>query len=144
MAANWLGGVAPGAADDVTIGGIGAVSPYEVAITPGSVFVHSLTLNDSKVTVYIQPQANLQATTVTLDAGVLSLLGTLSGGTLIANGGTLAGTGGTLTGVAVQGSLTASGNVILAQWCHLRRLRGYRPGYFSSPKYIWRNRNFGT
>ncbi len=102
----WAGGVAPGAADTVTIAALGS---YAISLT-GQAQVAALTLNAPGALLY-----NTGSLTVSgicqLSAGTLALAGgTLSGGTLALAGGTLACNGGSLAGIAVAGLLDLSAN----------------------------------
>ena len=100
-AADWAGGVLPGASDTAVFGGAGAyaVTLYSTASVGG------VTLNDANALFY---DSGLLAVggVFALQAGTFALAyGTLQGGTLALPGGTLLAEGGMLNGVAVQGTL---------------------------------------
>ncbi len=105
-AANWSGGVVPGATDDVTLA---TLSPHTITYASGSTQIHSLTattdsLNISGGTLGILGTASF-AKLLEVSGGTLSLLGTsetvsgtlqaLSGEILLASGNTLTDTGAT-------------------------------------------------
>jgi len=103
-AANWSGGVVPGAADTVTIAGAGA---YTVTLYTTEA-VDNLTLNAPGALLYDAGALTLGGT-LSLQGGTLDLAyGSLTGGTLAMAGGILEASGGTLNGVAVQGALAVS------------------------------------
>jgi fibronectin-binding autotransporter adhesin len=103
-AAEWSGGVVPGAADTVTIAGAGA---YTVTLYT-TVAVDNLTLNAPGALFYDAGALTLGGT-LDLQGGTLDLAyGSIAGGTLAMAGGTLQASGGALDGVAVQGALAVS------------------------------------
>jgi len=102
--ALWNGGIAPGAADQVTIA---AGGQYAVTIS-GVAQVAALTLNAAGGELY--DSGSLTVSSVfALDAGTLALAGGgLSGGTLALAGGVLQADGGSLANIAVDGTLNLS------------------------------------
>ena len=100
--ANWSGGIAPGANDDVTIGLSGA---FTVDITT-AVAARTLTLNNPGATVLDTGSLTLTGA-LTLTAGTFNLGtgGALVGGTIVDNNSDLFCAGGTLNGVTYQGQL---------------------------------------
>jgi hypothetical protein len=100
-AANWSGGVAPGAGDTANLTGAGAytVTLYSAASIGG------VTMNAANALFYDAGVLTLGGI-FALQAGTFALAyGSLDGGTLALDGGTLAAEGGTLDDVAVQGTL---------------------------------------
>jgi hypothetical protein len=100
-AADWSGGVDPGAGDIANLTGAGAytVTLYNTASVGG------VTMNAANALFYDAGVLTLGGT-FALQAGTLALAyGSLDGGTLALEGGTLAAEGGTLDDVAVQGVL---------------------------------------
>ena len=103
-AADWSGGVVPGAGDAVTLGGTAAYTLTLYTATP----VGSVVMNAANALFYDAGALTLIGV-FSLQAGTFALAyGSLIGGTLALAGGTLAAEGGTLNGVAVQGSLNLS------------------------------------
>jgi hypothetical protein len=103
-AADWSGGVVPGAADSATIAGAGA---YTVTLYTTAA-VDNLTLNAPGALFYDAGALTLGGT-FALQGGTLELAyGSIAGGTLDMEGATLQASGGTLSGVAVQGTLAVN------------------------------------
>ncbi len=105
-AADWAGGIVPGAADDVTIDASGV---YGVTISSADA-AHSLTLNDPTATLSIVNGGTLTlGTTLTANFGTVDLYGgVIAGGTLSATGGKFLWDG-TVEGVTVDGTIDLSG-----------------------------------
>ncbi len=127
-AVNWDTGVAPAAADSVTIDAAGV---YTVAIS-GADAARSLTVNAAGATVVDTGSLTL-AGGLTMTAGQFDLNagGSVSGGTLSATGGSFAWNGGTLFGDTYQGplSLTAAGaSLNIANGLTLTGAGGTGPG----------------
>jgi hypothetical protein len=104
-AADWIGGVAPGAGDTANFTGAGAytVTLYSAAAVGGVVM-------DAANALFYDAGSLTLGGTFALEAGTFALAyGSLNGGTLALDGGTLAAEGGTLNGVAVQGTLGLTG-----------------------------------
>ncbi len=100
-AADWQGGVVPGASNTVSFGGAGSytVTLYSAAAAAG------ITMNAPGALFYDAGMLTLGGV-FALQAGTFALAyGGLQGGTLALTGGTLQANGGTLSGVAVQGTL---------------------------------------
>ncbi|MEO8926042.1 MAG: hypothetical protein ABI306_02665, partial [Caulobacteraceae bacterium] len=104
-AADWRGGIEPGAADDVTIDAAGT---YAVTISVPEA-AHSLTVNDAGSTIVDDAVLSL-GSTLTLTAGTFQLNagGVIKGGSLSATGGVFQWNGGTLNGVTYLGALDLS------------------------------------
>ena len=104
-AADWNGGVVPGAADTADFTGAGAytVTLYS-AVSVGGVVM------DAANALFYDAGSLTVAGTFSLQAGTFALAyGSLNGGTLALAGGILAAEGGSLNGVAVQGALALTG-----------------------------------
>lgn len=72
VAANWAGGVLPGAGDDVSIGGIGASSAYTISVTGSAGFAaHGITLADSFATLAFVSAAPTVSAPITMSAGTI-------------------------------------------------------------------------
>lgn len=99
-AADWSGGVAPGAGNTASFTGAGS---YTVTLYSG-VSVGGVVLNAANALLFDAGALTL-AGSFTLQAGSFALAGALDGGTLVMAGGTLLAQGGTLDGVAVYGTL---------------------------------------
>jgi hypothetical protein len=125
-AADWSGGVVPGAGDDVIINAPSSgLIPYELEASSLDLNLHSLTL--------AQSGAELSLLSTTLKADVLLAAGTLSvgnsstlSGTLDQTGGTLAAQFGTLSGETIEGAVqldgfetTITGGLTLAPLHHI-------------------------
>jgi hypothetical protein len=103
-AADWNGGVEPGAADTANFTGAGA---YTVTLYSAAT-VDNVVMNAANALFYDAGSLTLGGT-FSLQAGTFALAyGALTGGTLALAGGTLEAEGGMLNDVAVQGSLSLS------------------------------------
>jgi hypothetical protein len=102
-AADWTGGVVPGAGDDVTIDAAGA---FTVNISAADA-AHSLTLDNATATIVDTGHLTI-GSTLALTAGTFDLeaRGEITGGTLSASGGAFVFNGGTLNGVTMDGALS--------------------------------------
>ena len=101
-AADWAGGVVPGASSSVTFGGAGAYTATLYTVASAA----SVTMNAPGALFYDSGALALGGV-FQLEAGTFALAyGALQGGTLALQGGVFAAEGGTLNGVAVQGDLT--------------------------------------
>jgi hypothetical protein len=101
-AADWSGGVAPGAGDTAVFTGAGAYTVTLYSTAP----VGGVTMNAPNALFYDAGLLTLGGV-FALQAGTLDLAyGTLQGGTLALDGGVFQASGGTLDATAVQGTLS--------------------------------------
>ncbi len=104
---NWSGAVAPTAVDNATIDRTGS---YSITVSSAD-NVSSLLVTDPGTAISINANASLAvAGVLTLNAGLLKLSGTISGGTIVSGGGTIVWNSGILSGVTYDGTMDLSPN----------------------------------